>query len=87
MNLADGSKYEGEFAGDEISGYGIFTWPDGRTYKGGWMNNKMHGDASELLWADGRKYNGSFRNDKRHGNGTFLWADGKKYEGPWEDGK
>ena len=31
------------FFNDNIEGYGIFTWQDGRQYEGKWKDNKMHG--------------------------------------------
>ena len=28
---------------NKISGYGVYTWLDGRKYEGEWLNNNMHG--------------------------------------------
>ena len=28
---------------DKKCGYGIYTWPDGRIYKGYWLDGKQHG--------------------------------------------
>ena len=43
VHLADGRSYTGEYVQDMKDGYGVFTWPDGRQYKGGWKNGKQHG--------------------------------------------
>jgi len=32
--MADGRKYEVEYLNDKKHGYGIYTYPDGRSYKG-----------------------------------------------------
>jgi len=41
-NLIDGRTYTGNYVDGEISGLGVFTWPDGRSrrYEGNWLNNK-----------------------------------------------
>ena len=31
------------YAEDKKSGYGVFTWPDGRKYAGSWLNGNQHG--------------------------------------------
>lgn len=65
LMFADGSKYEGywvlgrlgEFKANDIQGYGVYEWPDGRVFKGQWFANKMHGKGV-ISWPDGRKYTG-----------------------------
>lgn len=39
-------------------GYGQFTWPDSKTYKGEWLDNKMHGKG-EMQWPNGNHYVGT----------------------------
>ena len=34
---------------------GTYIWKDGRSFKGEWLNNQMHGKG-EYLWQDGRSY-------------------------------
>ena len=41
--LADGREYKGEYIDDKKEGDGLFIWPNGRQYKGGWKNGKQHG--------------------------------------------
>ena len=38
-----------------MDGYGEFSWPDGRIYKGEYKDDKKHGEG-EFFWPDGRKY-------------------------------
>jgi hypothetical protein len=49
---------------DKKEGYGEFTWPDGRSYRGYWKDGKQ----------DGR---GTYKN-KENIEKQGLWADGKK---------
>ena len=46
-----------------MSGYGTFTWPDGRKYVGDFIADKKEGQGT-FTWPDGRKYEGG-------------WVDGK----------
>lgn len=70
----------------KISGIGIYSWLDGRMYKGEWKDNNMDG-YGVYQWRDGRKYEGQYKEDKKHGFGIYYWADGRKYEGYWAHGK
>ena len=47
-------------------GYGVFTWPDGREYKGSWLNGKQHGEGAyknqngkikKGMWNEGQRLN------------------------------
>jgi len=40
-----------------MDGKGIFSWPDGRKYEGGYVNDKKEG-YGVFNWPDGRKYEG-----------------------------
>ena len=51
---------------------GEYTWPDGRSFKGTWSNNKMNG-RGVFVWKDGRKYEGEYYDDKKQGQGVFEW--------------
>ena len=37
--FGDGSKYDGNFQFNDIHGYGIYEWPDGKKYEGDWCRN------------------------------------------------
>lgn len=43
MTLDNGSVYDGEWKNNLMNGYGTFTWADGKSYSGGFLNGKMHG--------------------------------------------
>ena len=64
---------------------GTFVWPDGRKYKGGYLNDKKNG-YGEFFWPDGRYYKGEWRNGLYHGKGMFF-TNGAERFGEWKDGK
>jgi len=64
----------------------MYTWNDGRTFKGEWKNNCMHGKGV-YTWPNGKKYDGDYRDDKKDGQGVYTWPDGRQYSGPWKKGK
>ena len=54
--------YEGDYLNDKKSGFGIYTWADGRQYHGMWKDGKQHGEGKYILpsgvqrrgyWRDG----------------------------------
>jgi len=45
---------------------GTFTYPDGKTYSGDWLNGLRHGEGTRN-YPDGSTYTGSWIHDKRHG--------------------
>ena len=42
-----------------MDGYGIFSWTDGRIYKGEYLDDKKHG-YGKFYWPDGKKYKGTW---------------------------
>ena len=40
-----------------MHGTGDFTWPDGKSYKGEYFEDKKHG-YGEFYWPDGKVYKG-----------------------------
>ena len=63
--------YEGNFAADQRSGTGIYTWANGERYEGEFQNNLMSG-AGTYTWPSGREYTGYFD------NGIIVRATGGK---------
>lgn len=61
-----GSVYEGEFSNNNIHGFGVYHWSDGRKYEGQWERNRMHGQG-RFQWADGRAYEGQYKHDQKDG--------------------
>jgi hypothetical protein len=82
LTLANGEKYEGEFADGMGNGEGEYFFPDGSMYEGEWKDFKYHGRGT-MTFADGSKYEGEFRNGKRDGYGKMSFADGEIYVGHW----
>lgn len=73
-----------------MHGEGFFTWPDGRSYKGGYIADKKHGFGT-FTWADGKTFEGSWIDGKQHGVGKYTTVGkGKKKsvkKGEWQQGK
>ena len=67
--------------------FGTYKWADGRTYKGTWQDDKMHGKLCTYVWPDGKSYLGDFEKGLKNGYGEFTWASGKVYKGNWVNGK
>ena len=49
-----------------MKGRGIFSWPDGRSYEGDFVNNHRHGQG-RLTWEDGHYYDGEWHEGQQHG--------------------
>lgn len=67
---------------ETFRGNGICTYLDGSFYRGGWVDNKRHGEGA-LENFDRSYYKGSWVNDIREGKGTLIYSDGSYYEGDW----
>lgn len=69
-----------------MDGIGIYTWQDGREYRGEYKDDKKQG-YGEYTWSDGRKYEGYWWRGKQHGLGSYQ-VPGKPIQfGLWEEGK
>ena len=62
--LADGSRYEGEFRGGKANGKGVFTLADGTVYRGSWSNGKANGEFQVTL-PDGSRTTQTWTDDKQ----------------------
>lgn len=78
--------YQGEWKENNIDGYGIYYFCDGRKYIGQWENNQMHG-YGEFTWKEGKKYCGFYKDDKKEGFGIYYWPNLRFYIGFWKEGK
>jgi len=51
-------------------GQGTYTWVDGCSYSGGWLDNKMHGNGTyvdaERVKFSGEFFNGKFNNGRAY---------------------
>lgn len=87
MSWEDGGRYEGEFEDGTRSGRGVYIFPGmKRIYKGGFQNNKFHGNGI-LAESSGRYYEGEWSKGVKHGRGTEVDdVRNMKLEGEWFDG-
>ncbi len=46
-----------------MHGEGEFAWPDGKRYKGSYLEDKKEGYGT-FEWSDGRKYMGEWKDGK-----------------------
>ena len=68
-----------------MHGYGLFTWPDGKKYKGMYEEDNKSG-YGEFYWPDGKVYKGEWKDGSQSGEGE-LFSNGTKIKGIWFDGK
>jgi len=85
MVLANGERYEGEYADGKKHGVGLQFWSNGDLFLGQWMSDKMSGNGCYLN-AGGVRYYGAFVAGKRHGDGRLTWLDGSTYVGQFSEG-
>ena len=80
------------------NGEASYTYEDGATYYGGWLDNKRDGEGTMNFTAGSQenkkekrglfvKYAGGWVNDKLNGQGTMEYANGRIYVGEWKNGK
>ena len=69
-----------------MDGIGVYTWQDGRSYRGEYKDDKKHGFGI-YTWSDGRLYSGHWCRGKQHGLGTYSVPSQSTKCGLWEEGK
>jgi hypothetical protein len=62
-----------------IHGLGRYTWPDGRSYEGEYVNDQKQGYGI-YSWPDGQVYRGAWEDGVQHGLGTYSFQDKDKKE-------
>ena len=67
------------------NGFGKYTYPNGSSYEGEWLNGKRNGYGTYKFYY-GDKYEGEWLNGKENGQGTYIHSDGAIYKGEWKDG-
>ena len=85
LTWTDGTKYEGEFKDEKMTGQGTFTHKDYK-YVGEFKDDKFNGQGT-LTYGNGNKYVGEFKDDERNGQGTFTMPNEDKYVGEFKDDK
>jgi len=68
-----GEEKDGQMTLAVKEGYGIYHYPDGRSYEGQWQNNKRHGEGT-LRYPDGRVRQGIWQNGKLAESATAAQA-------------
>ena len=79
-----GNKYIGNFKDGNRHGEGSMTWEDGHTYKGQWVNNKMHGKGTYKT--NLFTYTGNFKEGSMTGQATLKYTNGGTYTGNIKEG-
>lgn len=96
INYDGGGKYKGMLQNGEPNGLGIYSWPNGDYYFGGWSDSKkdggtmyLSGEESEHLYCSGCVvWVGDYSNDKKSGKGTCYNKSGDLiYYGDFSNGK
>lgn len=67
-----------------MHGSGIYNWPDGKKYDGGYENNRKCGFGT-YTYADQTTYVGNFHNGRQHGKGHRKGRDGIWVRGKYNE--
>jgi hypothetical protein len=78
-------SYTGSFVNNQISGSGVYLYPNGSKYVGNSINGKFEG-YGEYYFADGSYYKGNFSSGYYNGLGELSYANGTKQKGAWQNG-
>jgi MORN repeat len=76
LRHADGGVYDGEWAGAEKAGLGVYKYPSGARFEGRWSANVKHG-WGVYHYPDGGKFEGGFAGGQRSGLGVRSWPSGE----------
>ncbi|MEZ5551738.1 MAG: hypothetical protein R3E82_12670 [Pseudomonadales bacterium] len=80
LTLSSGRSYPVYPRDLAYSGTATYQWPDGRLYRGQWVQGLPEGQGNETL-PDGEHYRGAWHGGRRHGHGELKRADGSRYVG------
>lgn len=76
-------RYEGEWIGGELHGYGFLVSAAGNIIEGQWKKGMGHGFGS-VRYVNGDKYAGQWTNGEVTGKGICFFAEGTVYKGEWK---
>jgi hypothetical protein len=85
LNYPDGGRYEGMCSQGKRDGQGVYYWPSGDTYRGGWSNDQQHGEGETVI-ASGKRLKGRWDRGKANGIFIITWPDGAQYAGSLQNG-
>ena len=83
---SSGAKYEGDFSGGYLHGFGACFGVDGSVYRGSWRMNIVHG-VGKKQYPNSDTYEGTWKEGVHEGNGKYSWNSGNIYIGIWKGGK
>jgi hypothetical protein len=86
VKYADGSIYQGNWAGGLEEGTGQLSFPSGDKYKGSFKRGLKHGRGL-FLFKNGDQFKGSFAKNLKHGPGEYTWADGDRFSAVFQTGQ
>lgn len=70
-----------------MNGQGLYTWLDGKKYKGNYVNGVKNG-YGEMKWPNGRLYKGDWKEGVQEGKGQLFDSNGELlFEGQWKHGQ
>ena len=85
VTYSDGTVFLGKLDADyRRSGKGSITWPNGDSYEGEFVSDKLSGNGV-YTFQSGDVYEGEFVEGKKHGKGKYTAFDGSYYEGDFEN--
>ena len=85
VTYSDGTVFLGKLDADyRRSGQGRITWPNGDSYEGDFVSDKLSGNGV-YTFQSGDVYEGEFVEGKKHGKGKYTAFDGSYYEGDFEN--
>ena len=86
--MTDNFKYEGQFNGGKIDGYGKIVFLGSNVleceYEGTFRQNNIEGNGI-MKWKNGNMYQGEIKNGKMNGRGRFIPKDGIPIDGVFKD--
>ena len=85
MDWGNGAKYSGKWENDKMTGWGKYTFMDGKIHIGIFKDGLPNGAGLEN-YRNGDIYDGDFKNGARHGKGIMKYPDGAYYKGTFENG-
>merc|ERR1712117_683435 len=74
FNYKNGDSYKGSVINSLLgsgvrTGFGVYTWKDGKVYEGMWKDGERHGKGEQTSPL-GDRYIGGWKNGKRNGQGV-----------------
>lgn len=81
----DGTRCEGRFEQNELTGRGICSFANGDRYEGQFHRNLRQGPGV-ILYSNGNRCEGQFVADMLNGYGACRYASGNRYEGEFANG-